>query len=406
MRYRCCTCGSTFQSGEVEYLCPRCTGKPGGFMKGVLLIEIDIEELKQRFSPGHWPDNLDLMPLEAHRSFRSFPAGHTPLIQPTGLQKSRGFPQLYCKLEGSNPSGSLKDRASLLVAAQASSAGEDRVVLASTGNAGSSMSCAGAALGLKVNLFVPASAPVEKLLQSLYYGARVVPLEGTYDDAFRLSLEYSRKYGGINRNTAYNPLTIEGKKSAAVEICRQLDRVPEVVYIPTGDGVIYTALCKGFEELFQLGLIDRIPRCVAVQAEGSNALHRSFREKRQVILERTETLADSIAVCSPACGEAALHYLEKTEGWTTEVSDREIEEARSDLAAHAGIFAEPSSASVWAALQQDREAGRISGNETIVLLITGTGFKDMEPLKKQVEVPPAAQCSIDGVLEWMDRWKQ
>lgn len=402
MQYRCITCGESFQSREVEYLCPHCGKKKVGFMKGVLLIEPDLDKLQLKCISGNWPDPLDLMPLDLHEAFRAFPAGRTPLVRPPGLQK--GFAALYCKLEGANPSGSLKDRASLLVAAQALQRRE-KVVLASTGNAGSAMSCAGAALGLEVILFVPASAPMEKLLQSLYFGALVVPVEGNYDDAFALSLEYSRRFGGINRNTAYNPLTIEGKKSAAAEICRQLNKAPDLVYIPTGDGVIYTGICKGFEELCTLGILEKMPRCIAVQAAGSNALHQSFKLNREVILEKTSTRADSIAVCSPACGEAALQYLQKSNGWTVELSEEAIENARSALASQAGIFAEPSSASVWAAVQQDRETGRISGGETIVLMITGTGFKDMEPLKKQISVPSAARCSLDGVEEWMDRWK-
>ena len=139
-----------------------------------------------------------------------------------------------------SPSGSFKDRASQLIAAQALAHNEHSIALASTGNAGAAMSCAGAAYGLEIILFVPETAPVNKLMQSVLYGATVVPVRGSYDDAFALSIAYSERFGGINRNTAYNPMTVEGKKSVSIELFLQLGRqVPDVVYVSVGDGCIY-----------------------------------------------------------------------------------------------------------------------------------------------------------------------
>ncbi|MDA3851953.1 MAG: threonine synthase [Spirochaetaceae bacterium] len=403
MKYLCTSCGEAIETHELIYRCPHCSGQSAGngFQRGNLLIQMDIPRVQKKCAAKEFPDPLDLLPLDIQEN-KSFPAGNTPLIEPNTLGKDYGFSRLFCKMEGTNPSGSLKDRASLLVAAQVRHFKMDTVVLASTGNAGSAMSCAGAALGLRVILFVPATAPVEKLMQSLFYGARVIPIQGSYDDAFALSLEYSKKFGGLNRNTAYNPFTIEGKKTAAIEIYNQLQgRIPDLLYIPVGDGVIYTGICKGFEDLLKLGLIKKLPRCIAVQAQGSNAIHLSFTQGSPQILKKTDTMADSIAVCSPACGEPALQYLEKTRGWTVEVNDEEILQAQKELASKAGIFVEPSSAAVWAGVKQEKESHRITGEEEIVLLLTGTGFKDMSAIKKQIKIPQAVPCSLDKVEEFI-----
>lgn len=398
IRYRCCSCGRTLETEDLVYRCSHCsTGN--GFQKGNLLVE---SLPGHSFAPGQIVDPLDLLPLDCRAEARAFPAGNTPLVKPEALCAE--FPGLFCKMDSANPSGSLKDRASLLVAAQARSLGEKRVVLASTGNAGSAMSCAGAALDLDVLLFVPAAAPEEKLAQSLFFGASVVPVQGSYDDAFALSLQYSQGFGGINRNTAYNPLTIEGKKTAALEIYNQMGgSLPDLVYIPTGDGVIYTGLSKGFEDLQRLGLTDRVPRCIAVQAEGSDSLHQSFDRGTEILLKETRTLADSIAVCSPACGEPALQFLEKNQGWTVRVDDEAILQAQSELASRAGLFVEPSSASVWAGIQQDKKTKRIKGNESIVLLLTGSAFKDMGAVKQQIRLPDPVESTLEAAVEFLEK---
>ncbi len=260
IRYACVTCHRTLESEEIVYECPWCAaaakkdGPAEGFSRGYLSV---VWRPGARMAPGSPVDPLQFLPFPI-RDLPSYPAGNTPLVYPAILQKKTGFPRLSFKNDTLNPSGSLKDRASLLVAAQAWVHGEKRVALASTGNAGASMAGAGAAFGLDVVLFVPGSAPRAKLLQSLLYGARVVPVKGTYDDAFSLSMAYTREYGGINRNTAYNPFTVEGKKTVSLELYNQLGcRVPDVVYVPTGDGVIFSGACKGFADLVEAGCTDQ-----------------------------------------------------------------------------------------------------------------------------------------------------
>ncbi|MGA2479329.1 MAG: pyridoxal-phosphate dependent enzyme [Spirochaetia bacterium] len=397
IRYRCVTCHAALETDQVVYRCPKCAAKPPkagaaqGYPTGYLSVEFTPGASLLRGSPVN---PLDFLPLPVP-GVGAFPAGGSPLVQPLSLRKKYGFPRLFLKNDTLNPSGSLKDRASQLVAAQAMDRKERRVALASTGNAGASMACAGAALGLEVILFVPAAAPRAKLLQSLMYGARVVPVEGTYDDAFSLSIAYTTAYSGINRNTGYNPFTVEGKKTVAIEVFNQLgSRPPDVMYVPTGDGVIFSGTCKGFTDLRTAGSAQRVPVMVVVQAEGSNAIARSWREGKQVVLERTSTIADSLSVCRPASGAMALDFLAKTDGRAVEANDHQISEAQAELAKEAGLFVEPSSAAAWAGFLNDRKT--LDPEATIVVLLTGTGFKDTAAAEKLVSLPAPCSADLEG----------
>lgn len=395
IRYECVTCHRPIESEEILYVCPRCagTGEEEGFLRGCLSVTFTSSA---RFTPGRTVDPLLFLPFPI-RDWQGFPAGNTPLVRPAALQKKYGFPELSLKNDTLNPSGSLKDRASLLVAAQAWVHGEKRIALASTGNAGASMACAGAAYGLEVVLFVPASAPRAKLLQSLLYGARVVPVKGTYDDAFSLSIAYTKECGGINRNTAYNPFTVEGKKTVSFEMYNQLGgRVPDVVYVPTGDGVIFSGACKGFEDLVAAGLAERMPVMVAVQAEGSNAIARSWRDGREIVLPRASTIADSLAVCRPASGQMALDFLRRTRGRAIEVADEEISGAQAELCREAGVFVEPSSAAAWAGFLKDRQT--VDPGSDVLVLLTGTGFKDTGAAEKLVSLPAACEADLEDAV--------
>ncbi len=394
LRYACVNCGGEIETGEVVYRCPRCSEESTtGFRKGTLLARCEPPAGVRRGQPV---DPAAFLPLELGAA-AALPVGGTPRARPARLLQEAGLPGLCFKLDYLNPSGSLKDRASVLVAAQALAHRERTVVLASTGNAGASMSCIGAACGLEVVLFVPATAPRAKLLQSLAHGARVVPIRGTYDQAFGLSIEYTKARGGINRNTAYNPLTIEGKKTVSIELYNQLGcAVPDVVYVPTGDGVILGGVYKGFADLVAAGLAPRLPVLVAVQAEGSAAIARSLREGREVVLERASTIADSISVESPANGEIAVRALRQSRGRAVEVSDAEITAAQAELARLGGLFVEPSSAAAWAGLRKDRAL--IETGARVVVLLTGSGFKDTAAAERSVRMPGPCEPTLAAAL--------
>ncbi len=399
-QYRCSLCGRTYGRDEVRYLCLDCGRDyaPGMPLRGVLEVELDYAHIARSFQ--HERPDWDLFsPVDRHY-FPAYPAGHTPFAPAPRLGASLGLPKLWIKNDGLNPSGSLKDRASLLVAADAARLNETTIVCASTGNAASSLAAVCAAAGLHAVIFVPQTAPRAKLVQMLICGARVVPVRGSYDDAFRLSLDYTRLRGGLNRNTAYHPLTIEGKKTAGLEIFAQNGlRVPEVILVPVGDGVIISGIYKAFFDLRAAGLTDRLPRLVAVQAESSAAIHHFIVDGSFQPAHSPATIADSISVSVPSNPDLARRAVLESGGFSLTVSDKRIMDAQAWLAGQAGIFVEPAAAAGAAALLSDEARSRLDPDWQIVLLVTGHGLKDIEAPLSRLRIPEAIPADIAALPE-------
>jgi threonine synthase len=397
--YRCTACGRTYGRDDVRYLCPACSEgyRPGVPLPGVLEAVFDTDALKGRIDRSR-PDWAGLTAVEA-RHFPPLVVGRTPLVPAPRLAASLRVGQLFVKNDGQNPSGSLKDRASFLVVAEALRLGESRVVAASTGNAASALSAVCASAGLEALIFVPESAPRAKLVQMVTHGARVVPVKGTYDDAFALSLAFTKARGGLNRNTAYHPLTIEGKKTVSLEIAEQLGfEAPDAVFVPVGDGVILAGVHKGFKDLVAVGLLPRMPRLVAVQAETSDAIHRFIHTGAYQNARAPRTVADSISVSCPSNAHWARRAVLETRGLSVTVSDDEMLRAQRTLAAGCGVFAEPAAAAAWAGLEKV-QAGpdALPAHAKVVVLVTGHGLKDIEAPLKSVSIPPAIEPHLDAV---------
>ena len=396
--YQCHTCGKRYRRDEARYLCPACAEnyRPGNPLLGVLSAQFDYDEIRERFEKSRPDWNLFCaVETEFHPPY---PVGNTPFFKSDRLGNELDLGDVWIKNDGLNPSGSLKDRASFLVVAEANRLNENAIVTASTGNAASALAAACAAAGKKAIIFVPANAPKAKLVQMVLYGATVVPVRGTYDDAFRLSLEYTAKHGGLNRNTAYHPLTIEGKKTVGLEIWQQNDwRVPDVILIPVGDGVIISGVFKAFCDLRTAGLIAELPRLVCVQAESSSAIHRYIQKGSYQNAARPVTIADSISVSIPANAHMARTAVLESDGFSLTVSDEEILAGQRLLAEKTGVFAEPAAAAPVAALMKAHELRLLSPNEQIVLLITGHGLKDVEAAMKNIRIPTAVEPTLDGV---------
>ncbi len=377
-RYICSECGHGYAIDPSLMVCPACaqaqvSDQP---LRGVLEVELNGH------APAEWTIP-DFLPVE-RRFFPRIPVGGTPLWEPARLRDELGFAYLYIKDDGLNPTGSLKDRASFLVSAFAAKFGMQEIVLASTGNAGSSMAGVGAAAGQQVTLFLPKAAPKAKLIQALQYGAKVFRVDGTYDDAYELSLAYTAKFGGLSRNTAYNPMTIEGKKTVALEVFRQLGQMPDHVFVSVGDGCILSGVYKGFRDLRRLGLADRLPHIWAVQASGSAALAKAmgsgvFRR------EPTASVADSICVDVPRNGFHALKQLREHGGRVALVSDDEILAAQAQLSGTTGLFTEPAGAAAFAGFLSARP--QLPEHARIVVLASGNGLKDPAAAGRRVEIP-------------------
>ena len=398
-KYVCSDCGREYITDEIMYQCPECSKLNDGtsFPKGNLIVKLDKEVLKKAKEKDHVTPN-DFYPYPSEDE-EAYPIGVTPLMAPRRLQEETGVKNLYFKLDSQLISGSFKDRASYEVALQAKAVGEKKIALASTGNAGAAMSAVGAAMGLDIILFVPASAPINKLMQSVLYGAKVIPVKGTYDDAFKLSIEYTRLHGGINRNTAYNPMTIEGKKSISIELFEQMGRkAPDAVYVPVGDGCIIAGVAKGFSDLLEAGLIDKMPRMICCQSTKSAAISNAVDNDDYSEFDAT-TRADSISVGLPANGRMAARYVKESKGWTVRVSDEEILDSQIDLTSKAGVLSEPATACAWAAFKKDKDhfVSELGKDAVAVVLLTGSGFKDMKAFDGRVQMPDAIENSVEEV---------
>lgn len=401
-RLTCRRCGSVYRPGPTVLMCPQCVASTprDGFLHGVL--RIDISDL-----PDAWPEYPvtsaeflnAFLPLDPKAPKIVFPVGGTPLLPVHAMRQRLRMPQLWLKDDTRNPSGSTKDRASFLVVAKAMQYGFDTVATASTGNAATALAACGAAAGLDVVVFVPAAAPANKLRQILAYGARLLPVRGTYDQAFDLSIAACRAFGWYNRNTAWNPYTIEGKKTVALEIAAQMGgRSPDVVIVPTGDGVILTGVAKGFADLKRVGLVPRVPRLIAVQPEGACAIARAWRDSAAVEPHpKAHSIADSLTVECPRNALWCLDEIRQSHGAAVIVGDEAIAQAIVDLGARTGVFAEPAGAAALAGLQQALNEGLVDRDERVVLLITGHGLKDPTAAADLLHLPEAIEPSVEAV---------
>ncbi|HRX67584.1 MAG TPA: pyridoxal-phosphate dependent enzyme, partial [Tenuifilaceae bacterium] len=233
------------------------------------------------------------------------------------------------------------------------------------------------------------------LTQIVMYGATIIPVKGTYDDAFDLSIKATKEFGWYNRNTAFNPFTIEGKKTVSFEIFDQLgENIPDKIFVPVGDGVIISGVYKGFEDLLNLELISRMPTIVAVQSAGSRNLVSNIGEKSFKITP-SNTIADSISVDIPRNFYMAKQFIENYNGESVIVSDEEIIQASGILSKNTGIFAEPAAAAAFAGMLKYKEEGKLPEKSQNVVLLTGSGLKDLKGVASIVKIPEAIEANIE-----------
>jgi threonine synthase len=249
-------------------------------------------------------------------------------------------------------------------------------------------------------VFVPADAPPAKLIQMLSYGAEVLPVAGTYDDAFELSIAACSGFGWTNRNTAFNPFTIEGKKTAALEIAAAMaPEAPDAVVVTAGDGVITAGLAKGFADLEAVGLIARRPRLIVVQPEGTAAIATALRSGADEIapVSGAASVADSLVVEAPRNAIQCLREVRASHGAGVTVSDDAILAAIPRLASLTGVFAEPAAAAALAGLDTALDEGLVGRDESVVLMITGSGLKDVAAARRAIAIPAPIAPTIDAV---------
>jgi len=387
--YQCIDCGKKIPGSGIVYICPDCSAKqqagqpPMGMLKVVYNQEILRGKSFNTLEKNHF---LDLLPINTLESLPFLKVGNTPFYNVNELNGKELGHSLILKDDSQNPTFSFKDRASAIVSAFAKENGIDTIVAASTGNAGSSLAGMCAAQGQKAVIFVPAAAPKAKLTQIIMYGAVLVPVDGNYDTAFDLSIEATKRFGWYNRNTAFNPLTIEGKKTVSLELFSQLNQnLPHRIFVPVGDGVIISGVYKGFEDLLNLGIIARMPVIVAVQAKGSSNIIDNIG-KKEFHSTRSHTIADSISVDIPRNFRMAADYLLKYKGETIKVSDEEIIKSSVKLAKNTGIFSEPAAAAAFAGYSLFAGQNRLPMDSVNVVLLTGSGLKDLGTIQSRLNI--------------------
>jgi len=400
--YECISCGMQYDDSLHRYTCDNCSTTDSAYLPphGILKTIYNYDDLILAgisFSQLQHNHFLDLLPISSIESLPDLHIGHTPIYRINQINNSK-FPfNLFVKDDSQNPTYSFKDRASAIVSAYAKEKGYGTIVTASTGNAGSSLAGICASQQQKAVIIVPESAPIAKLTQIIMYGATIIPVKGTYDDAFDLSIQTTNKFGWYNRNTAYNPLTIEGKKSVAFELYRQMNfSIPDRIFVPVGDGVIISGVYKGFEDLLKLQIIDRLPTIVAVQSSKSDNLIRNIGNA-DFVIEKSSTIADSISVDIPRNFYMTQKYIQNYEGEYISVSDSEILHASELLASNTGLFAEPAAAAAFAGLLSYTDSNKIPDNSNNIILLTGSGLKDISAVSENLKIPDPVIPTIDNL---------
>jgi threonine synthase len=406
---QCTICEAEYKVSEATYVCP----KHGN--DGILDVVYDYDVVRKNSSPAKLASNSDrsiwrympLLPVDSKMA-RQLAAGTilesvgwTPLLAAPRLADQLGLKQLRIKDDGRQPTASFKDRASAIAVVKTRELNYKIVTTASTGNAAAALSGLCAAVSQPNVIFVPRTAPQSKIAQLLVYGSTVLLVDGTYDDAFELCLKAASEFGWYNRNTGYNPYMSEGKKTAAYEICEQMNwQAPDRIFIPVGDGCIIGGIFKGLRDLLALGWIDRMPRLMGVQAAGSAALADAWERGIKATEMRpveAHTVADSISTGLPRDRIKALRAVRESGGAFIRVSDDEIVSAIPALARGCGVFAEPAAAAAYAGLVKAVDGGLVSPDERVVVLATGSGLKDIATAIKSVKQPHVIAPDIEDV---------
>ena len=404
---KCMKCGREYDPSTTRYVCPTCGND------GILEVLYDYDRVRRILTREQLENDRDLsmwrylalLPVEGRPASLTLQIGWTPLYASKRVAPQLGLSHVWFKDDGRNPTASLKDRASAIAIAKADELGEHIITAATTGNAGSSLAGLAANAGVAAYIFAPASAPAGKIAQLRVFGSHLFLVDSNYDQAFDLCMEATERFGWYNRNTAFNPYMVEGKKTVALEVAEQMRfEAPDKVIVSVGDGCIVSGVAKGFHDLLTLGLIDHMPQLIAVQAEGCAPIARAVISGEPVTyLENPTSCADSIVAGIPRNHLMAVRDIRSSGGLAVTVSDDEIIDAIGFLGRNEGIFAEPAAAASVAALRKLANSGDLHQEDRIVVLITGNGLKDVQNALKvkgtSMTIPPRINAVVQAIEE-------
>ena len=321
----------------------------------------------------------DFLPVTSATPQFSLGEGDTPLVRCSELEKEIGCGELYFKLEGCNPTGSFKDRGMVVAVARAMEDGSKTVMCASTGNTSASAAAYAAYCGLEAVIVIPqGKIALGKLAQAIVYGAKIVTVDGNFDQALKIVRSLTQKYP-ITLVNSLNPYRIEGQKTAAFEVIDVLGEAPDYLFIPVGNAGNITAYWKGFKEYYDAGKARIKPVMMGFQAEGAAPIVRGHA------IEQPETVATAIRIGNPASWQKAERARDESGGIIDMVSDGEILAAQKIMAARGGVFGEPASAASFAGLLKLSRSGTDFSRKRIVCIVTGTGLKDTDTALKGAE---------------------
>ena len=397
----CRECGKEYPLTRI-HVCEYCFGP--------LEVVYDYESMSlDQNSFNHRPQTLwryiELLPITDHSKIVDLGTGFTPLHRANRLAKEVGLKTLYIKDDSVNPTNSFKDRPASVAVSKALEFEAKAVGCASTGNLAAAVAAHAAKVGLPCYIFIPSGLEFNKIIQAAAYGAKIITVNGTYDDANRLAAQATEQYDLALANINIRPYYVEGSKTLAFEVCEQLNwRPPDHVIVPIGSGALLCALGRGLDEFYRLGLIeDSNTRITGVQAEGCAPVVKAFTSKADYVepIERPDTIAKSLAIGNPGDGKYALKRIRDSNGLAQSVSDEETIEAIKLLARTEGIFTEPAGGVTIAALKNLVDSGIISTDEVVVCYVTGNGLKTpevfLDHIAKPVEIEPTLD-SLDAVF--------
>lgn len=360
-------------------------------------IRDQVNSYVMRNTPPKVIKYLDFFPLNERHQLYSLGEGGTPLQEAKNLGKKLGLNKLYIKNEGMNPTGAFKDRGSFVEINKAKELGYKSVCVASTGNMAASVAAYSAQVGLNCYVFVPENTPRGKLAQAISYGAHVIQVRGTYSDAYALTMLVAEKYGFyLAGDYAYRG---EGQKSLSYEVCEQLWFGDiDWVIVPVGMGTNLSYIWKGFKEYYEFGLIKKLPKMVAVQAEGASTIVTAFRTKSEIKpLDKPKTICSAIACGMPIDYPKVLKALNESCGTAIAVSDDDTLQAQQQLSKTEALYVEPSSATVIAVLTKLIKLNFLKKEDVVVCVATGAGLKDPATTLKVLAEPPTIEPAISEV---------
>lgn len=396
---KCRECGKLYPP-TARFICEECFG-PLDVTYDYDGIELDKNSFKER-EKTLWRYK-ELLPISDESCIIDLGAGYTTLHKAKRLAKLLGLKELYIKDDTVNPTYSFKDRPASVAVSKALEFGYGAVGCASTGNLAAATAAHAAKAGLPCYILIPENIELNKVVQAATYGADIIAVKGTYDDANLLAFQAADTYNWAIVNVNIRPYYVEGSKTLAFEVCEQLGwRAPDQVIVPMASGALLNAVCKGFEEFQKVGLIENSRvKVVGAQADGCAPIVNAFKSGSDEVVpvEKPHTVAKSLAIGDPGDGIYALRKIKETGGVAESASDQEIIDAIKLLAKTEGVFTEPAGATTIAVLKKLVEQGSTSSDDLIICYVTGNGLKATGAISGQLRKPITIEPRLERLEE-------